>query len=219
MLVTLFFCLKMSNVIATTNQCKYTNYNCTKCQCTYTGAEFRCQCISSRPSAASGQSIAEFTTNTDQFIAAVTSTATNTFQTVSLTDQTFKSKVAKLKNGTIKVKRTGTFHVIIVAHHASPNATDFVGDTAELKHQLTINGLVVPNSTAQTVWSVKPSGDSRHIAHISTHCTTYLKEGDEVNVKISGSAQAGVIHTPFGSSTLISLEEVPTATSAKKRCE
>ena len=171
---------------------------------------------------ASGQSTAEFKTNADQFItstSSLTATDNKTFQTVSLTNQTFKSKVAKLKNGKIKVKRTGTFHVTIVAHHASPMATDFVGGTAELSHQLTINGLAVPNSTAQTVWSVKPSGDNRHIAHISTHCTTFLKEGDEVSVTISGSAQAGVIRTPLGSSTLVSLEEVLTSASAKKRCE
>ena len=174
---------------------------------------------------ADGQMTAEFSTNDDQFFlflfdgACVTSTDTNTFQKVSLTNQTFKSKVAKLKNGKIKVKRTGTFHVHIVTHHASPMAADFVGDTAELKHQLTINGLAVPNSTAQTVWAVKPSGDNRHIAHISTRCTTFLKEGDEVDLKIGGSPQAGVIHTPFGSSALVSLEEVPTQASAKKRCE
>jgi len=214
MLVTLFFCLKMSYVIATQTTTTTT-----------TGQEF--DIISSRPSAASGHMTAEFWTDADQFVPfgpSVTSTDNNTdnnkLQTVSLTNQTFKSKVAKLKNGTIKVKRTGTFHVIIVAHHASPIAADFVGDTAELKHQLTINGRLVPNSTAQTVWSVKPSGDNRHIAHISTHCTTYLKEGDEVSVTISGSAQAGVIRTaPVGTSTLVSLEEVVTPAPAKKRCE
>ena len=117
------------------------------------------------------------------------------------------------------MKRTGTFHVSIVAHHASPKAADFVGDTAELKHQLTINGVFVPSSTAQTVWSVKPSGDSRHMVHIHTRCTTFLKEGDELSVKISGSAQAGVFRTPRGTSTLVSIEGTTTQTSAKKRCE
>ena len=117
------------------------------------------------------------------------------------------------------MKRTGTYHVSIVAHHASPKATDFVGDTAELKHQLAINGVFVPSSTAQTVWPVKPSGDNRHIAHIHTRCTTFLKEGDEVSVQISGSAQAGLIPTPFGTSLLVSVEEASTQASAKKRCE